>query len=75
MSPSREDIEVGPEGIRLGQLLKLAGVAGTGGEAKLAVEQGQVRVNGVVEVRRGARLHAGDLVECAGQSVRLVDAG
>lgn len=64
-------VEVGDRGIRLGQLLKLAGLADTGGEAKLAIEQGQVRVNGAVETRRGAQLAPGDVVECQGRSVRL----
>ncbi|RKS72599.1 ribosome-associated protein [Motilibacter peucedani] len=64
-------VEVGERGIRLGQLLKLAGLVDTGGEAKLAVEQGRVRVNGAVETRRGAQLAAGDTVECDGRSVRL----
>jgi ribosome-associated protein len=72
---SGAEVEVGPEGIRLGQLLKLVGLADTGGEAKLAVEQGAVRVNGTVETRRGARVHVGDTVSCAGRSVRLVAGG
>ncbi|RZS90107.1 ribosome-associated protein [Motilibacter rhizosphaerae] len=70
-----EDVELGPEGIRLGQLLKLCGLVDTGGEAKQAVEGGEVRVNGWVERRRGAQLHAGDVVEYAEREVRLTAAG
>ena len=67
-----DEVEVGDKGIRLGQLLKLAGLADTGGDAKLAIEQGEVTVNGGVEVRRGAQLAVGDVVACRGRSVRLV---
>lgn len=65
-------VEVGAAGIRLGQLLKLSGLAGTGGEAKLAVEQGLVLVNGAVDTRRGAHLVPGDVVELEGRRVMLV---
>jgi ribosome-associated protein len=67
----REDIEVGADGIRLGQLLKLANVAETGGGAKELLAAGLVRVNGVVEPRRGAQLKAGDVVTCAGTEIHL----
>jgi ribosome-associated protein len=48
--------------IRLGQLLKLSGVADSGSEAKALIGEGGVRVNGEPEERRGRRLHAGDVV-------------
>ena len=66
-----DDIEVGPEGIRLGQLLKLANLAETGGEAKAMLADGMVSVNGAVETRRGAQLQPGDVVSCAGAELRL----
>lgn len=66
-----DTIEVGPDGIRLGQLLKLTGVAGTGGEAKLILESGDVQVNGRSETRRGAQLKAGDVVALPGVQLRL----
>lgn len=66
-----DEIEVGPEGIRLGQLLKLANIADTGGEAKELLGARLVRVNGEVETRRGAQLHPGDVVSCAGAELRL----
>jgi ribosome-associated protein len=56
--------------IALGTLLKWAGIVGTGGEGKRIVQQGQVRVNGVVETRRGRAIVPGDVVDAAG--VRLV---
>lgn len=54
--------------IRLGQYLKFVAHTGTGGEAKLLIQQGLVKVNGEVETRRGRRLAAGDVVEVEGQA-------
>ena len=61
-----------PEGIRLGQLLKLAGFAGTGTDAKVLLELGEVMVNGAAETRRGRQLQAGDVVRCGDDEVRLI---
>jgi ribosome-associated protein len=66
-----ETVEVGPAGIRLGQLLKLVGAVDTGGDAKALLAEGQVRVDGVVETRRGAQLAPGQVVEVHGTTVRL----
>ena len=52
--------------IKLGQFLKLAGLAATGGDAKYLVTAGQVMVNGRVERRRGHALTPGDIVEVQG---------
>ena len=69
------DVEVRPGGIALGQLLKFAGLADTGGDAKALLAAGGVTVNGAVEERRGRALVDGDVVEVAGQeSVRVVGA-
>ena len=48
--------------IRLDQFLKLTGLFDTGGQAKLAVQAGEVLVNGVVETRRRRQLQPGDIV-------------
>jgi ribosome-associated protein len=66
------DIEIRGETIRLGQVLKLAGIAGSGGEARALVEGGGVTVNGEVEVRRGRQLHPGDEVAVEGEALRIV---
>ena len=58
--------------IRLGQLLKVAGIVDSGGEAKELIAGGEVTVNGEVETRRGRQLHAGDELGAAGQELRLV---
>lgn len=52
--------------IRLDQFLKLANMVGSGGEAKLLIADGQVEVNGEVELRRGRKLQQGDLIQVDG---------
>ncbi len=65
------DIGLYGEGIRLGQLLKLAGIVASGGEAKALLAGGVVVVNGEPESRRGRQLKPGDVVEAAGEVLRL----
>lgn len=73
MSPSSiEDVPVAELPIRLGQFLKLAGLAEHGAHARELVEIGEVEVNGQVEERRGAQLRAGDVVTVAGRRARPV---
>ncbi len=55
------------ETIKLEQFLKLAQVVSTGGQAKLLIQDGQVKVNGEVELRRGRKLRPGDSVEVDGE--------
>ncbi len=50
------------EAITLNDALKLSGLAGTGGQAKLLIQSGQVTVNGEVETRRKRKLREGDAV-------------
>ena len=57
--------------IRLGQLLKLAGIADSGTDAKELLAAGAVRVNGEPEVRRGRQLHPGDRVEADGEALLI----
>jgi ribosome-associated protein len=66
------EVEIRGDTIRLGQLLKVAGVVDSGGEAKTLIAEGRVSVNGEVETRRGRQLHAGDVLAAAGQELRLV---
>jgi ribosome-associated protein len=68
--PVRE-LPIRGDSIRLGQALKLAGLAGSGGQARALVEQGAVTVNGAVEKRRGRQLRAGDVVALGDDSVRV----
>ena len=66
-----EEIEVGPTGIRLGQLLKLVGAVDTGGQARSLLDDGAVAVNGHAESRRGRQLSPGDVVTVHGRELRL----
>lgn len=54
--------------IKLDQFLKLQGVVQTGGQAKLLIQAGEVKVNGTVEVRRGRKLVPGDRVYTMGET-------
>ena len=65
------EIPIRGEMIRLGELLKLAGVVGTGGEAKLLLASTEVRVNGELESRRGRQLHPGDEVLVGDEALRV----
>ena len=67
-----EDVPIRGEMIRLGQLLKLAGVVGGGGEAKELLAEGAVAVNGEPESRRGRQLFDGDVVTIGDESLRVV---
>ena len=51
-----------PAPITLDQFLKQSGIVGSGGQAKLVIQAGDVRLNGVVEKRRGKKLTDGDVV-------------
>nr|WP_091739920.1 RNA-binding S4 domain-containing protein [Microbacterium azadirachtae] len=66
-----DDISIGGESIRLGQFLKYAGLLDSGGDAKEAIIDGYVRVNGEVERRRGRQLIDGDLVTYEERTVRV----
>lgn len=57
--------------IRLDDFLKHEGIVGTGGEAKVRIQSGEVRVNGDVEVRRRKQLTVGDVVEVLGHTLTV----
>lgn len=66
------EVEVRDDGIRLGQLLKLAGLVDQGSDVKPLLEQGLVTVGGRQETRRGRQLKKGDVVAVGDEKVRLV---
>ncbi|HZV73741.1 MAG TPA: RNA-binding S4 domain-containing protein [Conexibacter sp.] len=66
------ELEIRGEVIRLGQLLKLAGLVGSGAEAKVLLADGAVSVNGEPEERRGRQLRRGDVITAAGEQIRIV---
>lgn len=59
------------EFIKLGQALKKAGLVSSGVEAKIAILDGEVSVNGEVELQRGKKLHDGDIVSYDGETVKV----
>jgi ribosome-associated protein len=67
-----QDVEVRDDGIRLGQFLKLAGLADTGADARVLLNLGEVEVNGDAESRRGRQLRPGDIVAVGETTVRVV---
>lgn len=66
-----EIIKLRDEFIKLGQALKAAGLVESGVDAKLVILDGQVKVNGAVELQRGKKLHAGDVVEYDGETIKI----
>lgn len=59
------------DSIRLDQFLKLNNLTGSGGEAKVLIQSGEVQVNGEVETRRRRQLKPGDVVELASERVTV----
>ena len=66
-----ETIKLREDYIKLGQALKAAGLVESGVDAKFAVQDGLVKVNGQIETQRGKKLVAGDLVEYDGQQIKI----
>jgi ribosome-associated protein len=66
------EVPIAEDPIRLGQFLKLAGLAEHGGHAKALLEAEEVLVNGRVETRRGAQRRAGDVVAVGDRRARPV---
>jgi ribosome-associated protein len=66
------EVEIVGDMIRLGQLLKLAGVVTGGAEAKALIADGLVTVNSAPELRRGRQLHPGDIVGVGPDALRIV---
>jgi ribosome-associated protein len=69
---NEKNVVISTDSIKLEQFLKWAGLVSTGGEAKVLIQDGQVTVNGEVEIRRGRQLKEGDLVELKGSGVYKV---
>lgn len=66
-----EIIKIKDEYIKLGQALKLAGLVDSGVEAKMVIQDGQVCVNDETELRRGKKLHNGDIVSYHGETIQI----
>ena len=66
------EIKIRDEFIKLGQALKLAGVVEDGVEAKYAIQDGLVQVNGEVDERRGRKVYAGDVITYENQEIKVI---
>ena len=66
-----ETIKLRDEYIKLGQALKAAGLVSSGVDAKIVIQDGQVTLNGQVELQRGKKLYENDVVEFHGQQVKI----
>ncbi len=66
-----EDVRIRGDMIRLGPLLKLAGVVDAGSDVRMLLAEGGVLVNGEPEARRGRQLHPGDVVSVGDHSLRV----
>jgi ribosome-associated protein len=67
-----QEITIKDEYIKLGQALKLAGIVGSGVEAKILIQDGLVKVNGEIDERRGRKLYPGDVFELDENQVKVV---
>ena len=66
-----EEIILRDDFIKLGQAIKAAGLVESGVEAKIVIQDGEVKVNGVVETQRGKKLFGGEVVEYNGSSILI----
>lgn len=66
------EIKIRDEFIKLGQALKLAGVVEDGVEAKYAIQDGLVLVNGEVDQRRGRKVYEGDVITFEDQEIKVI---
>ena len=72
---NKMELKIKDEFIKLGQALKLAGIASSGIEAKILIEDGLAVVNGETETRRGRKLRDGDIVTVRGETFTVRGAG
>ncbi|MCD5411210.1 MAG: RNA-binding S4 domain-containing protein [Clostridiales bacterium] len=66
------EVKIKEEYIKLDQLLKLTDIAVTGGHAKIIIQNEEVKVNGIIEVRRGKKIRRGDKVEVAEKKIIII---
>ena len=71
----KQKVEIHTEYIKLDSHLKLANAVETGGDAKIMIQDGEVRVNGEVCTMRGKKLHPGDKAELEGLEILVVKEG
>ncbi|MDG2045735.1 MAG: RNA-binding S4 domain-containing protein [Halioglobus sp.] len=64
-------VDINKEPVELFKILKFEGIVGSGGEAKLVISDGQVRVNGEVETRRRRKMMSGDIIVFGEEELHL----
>lgn len=64
-------VKIRDEFIKLGQVIKLAGLVETGVDAKIVIQDGLVKVNGEVDTRRGRKIVPGDMIEYQGNKIQV----
>jgi ribosome-associated protein len=65
-------IKINTDIIKLDAFLKWAAIASMGSEAKFYIQEGEIKVNGNVEMQRGKKLTKGDIIEFKGESYKIV---
>jgi ribosome-associated protein len=68
------EFELKTEYIALCDLLKTEGIAESGGQGKAMVAEGTVTVDGEIELRKTAKIRAGQVIECLGQTIKVLAA-
>jgi ribosome-associated protein len=71
MSTEMRDVEITKEPVELFKILKFEGILSSGGEAKAAIAEGLVMVNGEVETRKRKKIVAGDIIEFGAEKIRI----
>lgn len=69
---NKEEVKIKDEFIRLGQAMKLSGAAERGIDAKFIIQDGDVKVNGETETRRGRKLYNGDIFSYEGRDYEIL---
>jgi len=69
------DVEITKEPIELFKILKFEGVVGSGGEAKIVIDDGQVMVNNEIETQKRKKIVSGDIIEFRGEKMKVVFKG
>jgi ribosome-associated protein len=72
MAPNNLEFELRGEYIALDKLLKATGLAESGGSARMRVTEGVVQVDGAVELRKSAKIRAGQQVAFAGTTIKVI---
>ena len=67
-----KEVKVNTEIIKLDSFLKWAGIIAMGSEAKIVIKNGEVKLNGVVEIQRGKKLKKGDIIEFDNESYKII---